>query len=102
MSKIFVLEPADIKVVKNLNYRNPEDSSTGRRKIVELLERFIEEGHDCCRIAAYDTNQKAHCEATIVYRAILAAHLDNTIKIVRRGPEIYLVNKHKWESLSKD
>lgn len=97
MRKDYVLEPFDIKELKNINTRK-SNKKCSRRSVIKIVEEFAEMDQDCCKLHIYNTNREAFIECTIIRRSIELAGYNDKIKAVLRGDGLYLVKKDKWEA----
>ena len=96
MSEAYELEPYDIEELKNKPKRRIHYGVT-RRDAIGLVEKFVDDGYICCKVCTCDDNRKAHIESTILRRSVTLCNYENTVKVVLRGNDVFLVKKSAWE-----
>lgn len=96
MSVNYKLEPYDINELKRKAIRTVPYNCTPRN-CIGIIEEFVNSGNDCCRVCTCDTDRKAHVECTILRRSVQIGNYSNTVRVVLRGENVYLVKKDKWE-----
>ena len=95
------LEPYDIRKL----WGHPISRSDGgykRRNFRKVLEDFVNSQHDCCKIYSGDDYAKANIMAVSLRDSIKRFDYKNTVKVVVRGNNVFLVKKRAWEKLSKE
>lgn len=95
MRELYTLEPYDIKELKRKQVRR---SSKGveQSNASKILEQFAESSMDCCRIYKNDNLMITHHYRTSIMKSIDRFGLKNTVRVVQRGAELFLVKKSKW------
>ena len=96
MSEVYKLEPYDIEELKNKPKRRIPHGVTPRDAI-GLVEKFVGDGYICCKVCTCEDNRKAHIESTILRRSVKLRNYENTVKVVLRGNDVFLVKKSAWE-----
>ena len=95
------LEPYDIRKL----WEHPISRSDGgykRRNFREVLEGFVNSQYDCCKIYSGDDYAKANIMAVSLRDSIKRFDYKNTVKVVARGTNVFLVKKRAWEKLPKE
>ena len=95
------LEPYDIRKL----WEHPisrQDGGYKRRNFREVLEDFVNSEHACCKIYYGDDYAKANIMAVSLRDSIKRFDYKNTVKVVARGTNVFLVKKRAWEKLSKE
>ena len=96
MSVLYKLEPHDIRELKTRAKRKKPNKHV-HRDVISIIEEFVTNNYDCCRVCICDTDRKAHIETTILRRSVKSLNYENQVKVVLRGEEVYLVKKSRWE-----
>lgn len=96
MSELYKLEPYDIEELKNKPRRIIHRGVT-KRDTIGIVEKFVEDGYICCKVCTCEDNRKAHIENTILRRSVKLRNYENTVKVVLRGNDVFLVKKSAWE-----
>lgn len=95
------LEPYDIRKL----WENPRSRSDGgykRQNFRGILEDFVNSQHDCCKIYSGNDYAKANIMAVSLRDSIKRFDYKNTVMVVVRGNNVFLVKKRAWEKLSKE
>ena len=95
------LEPYDIMQL----WEHPRSRSAGgykRRNFSEVLEEFVNSQHDCCKMYSNDNCEKVNIVSRNFRDSIRRFDYKNTVKVVARGTDVFLVKKSAWEKLSKE
>lgn len=95
------LEPYDIMQLWEL----PRSRAVGghkRRNFREVIEEFVNSQHDCCKIYSAGDYAKANTITMNLRESIKRLDYKNTVIVVVRGTNVFLVKKSAWEKLSKE
>lgn len=94
MKAVYSLEPFNINELKSMETRRkPVDRDF--RHVCELIDEFVENDYECCKVCTCDDNYKAHIESTVLRRSVDIRGYKN-VRVVLRGNSVYLVKRNLW------
>lgn len=95
MKEIYTLEPYDIEELRRKPIRK-SPKGTELSNVSEIVEQFAESSMDCCLVYRHKDYLDVHCRATSLRVSIKFLGLNDTVQVIQRGTELFLVKKSKW------
>ena len=101
MSEVLKLEPYDIEKLWEMPLHKAKRGYT-KRNFREIIEEFINSPCDCCKIHAGNDYLTAYTIGINFRDSVRRFDYGNTVKVVQRDMEVFLVKKSAWEKLNKE
>ena len=97
----YKIEPYNIYQLKSIS---PRRSTLGQAhcSIHAIINEFVSSGLECCRVYRGSDSYTSQNIVTGLNKALSALGRRNTIGVVRRGGDIFLVQKSKWLEINKE